>query len=362
MFADGGNAVQVLLYERAARGLKLERSGVAAVPGRTSLTWSRAEVSACLARVSSSSSLIENWSALGWPSFDGGMIAGCCLYKEHDGGPPFFLALLGYRLRRLLTPRWLGATQGNGAQAATDATPRRTPPRHPTARTMHAAQLSIPGHRRAVIPTLRSFRGASVQRGGVRGKARPARLVRMGGAVYRVAAGRSLLRQPGTPRLGPVLRSAAKVPQSRKPALHSPSMWTSGERYACLQACRDREVDWMLLLVADRGARALMPTCNCGCVGGHIPAARTHHRPHGCAAFASAGSFDCRSRSARTRSGAPDAGAAGGHALAGALGLPTPGVCAAHGGARARAWRGASSALPRLLQVRYRLAAARARL
>lgn len=34
---------QVLLYERAGRGLKLERSGVAAAPGRPSLSWSRAQ-------------------------------------------------------------------------------------------------------------------------------------------------------------------------------------------------------------------------------------------------------------------------------------------------------------------------------
>ena len=107
----------------------------------------------------------------------------------------------------------------------------------------------------------------------------------------------------------------------------------------------------MLLLVA------LMPVRFCGCVGGHVPAARTHHRTRGCAGFASACSLDCRSRSARARPGAPDAGTAGGHALAGALGVPTPGVCAA-GGARAHAWRGASYSLPRLLQVACSLVAA----
>ena len=114
----------------------------------------------------------------------------------------------------------------------------------------------------------------------------------------------------------------------------------------------------MLLLAANRGARVLMPVRFCGCVGGHVPAARTHHRTRGCAGFASACSLDCRSRSARARPGAPDAGTAGGHALAGALGVPTPGVCAAHGGARARAWRGARYPLPRLLQVACSLVAA----
>lgn len=56
---------------------------------------------------------------------------------------------------------------------------------------------------------------AGVARGGVRAKARPARLVRMGGAMYCVAAGRSLQRQPSTPRRQvralAALRSAAKV-------------------------------------------------------------------------------------------------------------------------------------------------------
>jgi hypothetical protein len=35
---------QVLLYLRAERGLKLERSGVAAARGATSLSWSRVQV------------------------------------------------------------------------------------------------------------------------------------------------------------------------------------------------------------------------------------------------------------------------------------------------------------------------------
>ena len=82
----------MLLYERAARGLKLERSGVAAVPGRTSLTWSRAEVSACpglcvLERLPGS--LVVPRNALGWPSrvhCAGDMITGFCFYREHEGG------------------------------------------------------------------------------------------------------------------------------------------------------------------------------------------------------------------------------------------------------------------------------------
>ena len=182
-------------------------------------------------------------------------------------------------------------------------------------------------------------------RGGVRAKARPARLVRMGGAVYRVAAGRSLQRQPGTPRLGPVLRSAAKA-RSGTASTNHVDFWSAV--HATMLAMVRRKTGGGLV-VADRRARVHF----CGCAGGHVPAAWTHHRTRGCAGFATAGSLDCRSRSARARSGAPDAGTAGGHDLAGALGVPTPGVCAAHGGALARAWRGASYALPRLLQVAY---------
>ena len=215
---DWEQTPQVLLYERAARGLKLERSGFAAVPGRSRLTWRRAEVSACLACASPSTC---QGGVKPFMDCAGNIVRTVMETSDHKllhaqaaQGPkaPF--------LRTCEACERVGAKQADGARAAPElAMPRRAPGQHPDAGAVSAPQLSTPARRRAVIPTVHS--STSVLRGGVRAKARPARLVRMGGAVYRVAAGRSLQRQPGTPRLGPVLRSAAKVqPPADVPASH----------------------------------------------------------------------------------------------------------------------------------------------
>jgi hypothetical protein len=89
------------------------------------------------------------------------------------------------------------ARQGRGARAAAAAaTLRRALGRSPAGRARAGAAVRQASGARVRRP-LPSRLGAA---GGVRRKPLTARLVRVGGAMYRVSGGRSLMRQPGTPR------------------------------------------------------------------------------------------------------------------------------------------------------------------
>ena len=191
-----------------------------------------------------------------------------------------------------LTPRQLGATQGDSTHAATGATPRRTPGRHAAARALHAPQLSTLARCRAAIPALRSSRSAGVLRGGQGAAGAPGAHGRRSVLALRLAARCSASRA----RRGWDLCCALRP--RRDPALRPPIMWTSGA--LCMQPCSPwsggrPEAGWWWRIAEAR-------VHFCGCAGGHVPAAWTHHRTRGCAGFATAGSLDCRSRSARARS------------------------------------------------------------
>lgn len=188
---EDARGLQVLLYKRAERGLKLERSGVAAARGATSLSWSRVPVRPV---VQPAHPVCRDPRARRRRLRAGRDGAGSMPLLSFREFAPCAVQAAVQTAERVAAAR---ARQGGSARAAAAAAMlRRALGRSAAGRARAGAAVRQASGVRARRP-LPSRLGAA---GGVRLKPRPARLVRVGGAMYRVSGGRSLMRQPGTPR------------------------------------------------------------------------------------------------------------------------------------------------------------------